>query len=147
MDPVHPLRQHVRGGNVNIPMDEENSVFVEAIPYEAPVLVVLIEQDGCPACEEYHPTFVKAASWYAKNGLPILRMNLTTLEEDAAENASLSKANTWMNEHGVDSTPTVIVTALYHGEVAKLEGVSSEGATRQILDIAWAHNRPKSSWW
>ncbi len=28
------------------------------------MLVVVWTQDGCPACEEYHPTFVSAAAHY-----------------------------------------------------------------------------------
>jgi thiol-disulfide isomerase/thioredoxin len=111
------------------------SVFVDQIPPGAPVLVVLVEQDGCPACEEYHPVFEQAAAPYAKDGLPIFRLDANSLDSDALA---------FMTKHGVESTPTVIVASLHRGPIAKIEGNASLIETRHLLDVARAHNRNRS---
>lgn len=113
------------------------SLYVENIPTGAPVLVVLVVQEGCGACDEYKPIFEKIAEPYAKRGLPIYKLDAGSEDPDA---------QAFMNRHGVESTPTVIAATLYRGPVARLEGVSSEYETRQLLDVAWAHNRPVSIW-
>lgn len=114
------------------PATTTDNVFVPTVPPGAPVVVVLVEQDGCGACEEYHPTFVRVAQRYAAMGLPIVRIDANT--EDAA-------AQAFMAGQGVDSTPTVIAATLYRGPVAKLEGVTTDIETRRLFDVAWAHNR------
>lgn len=113
------------------------SVFVDQIPPGAPIVVVLVEQQGCPACEEYHPVFEAAAAPYAREGLPIFRLDA---------NSPDPVAQTWMTKHGVESTPTVIVASLYRGHIAKIEGNASAGETRQLLDVARAHNRDRGPW-
>lgn len=113
------------------------SVYVEQVPHAAPVLVVLVVQAGCGACDEYKPIFERIAEPYAKRGLPIYRLDAGSEDPNAVA---------FMNRHGVESTPTVIAATLYRGPVARLEGVSTEIETRQLLDVAWAHNRPVSLW-
>lgn len=110
------------------------SVFTNQIPPGSPVIVALIEMDGCPACQEYHPVFERVAKSFADRGLPIVRIDAQT--EDPASVA-------FMNKHGVQSTPTVIAATLHRGPVARIEGAATEIETRHLFLTAWAHNRPR----
>lgn len=113
------------------------SLYVDQVPQRAPVLVVIIVQEGCGACDEYKPIFEKIAAPYAQRGLPIYKLDASS--DDA-------NAQAFMNRHRVENTPTVIAATLYRGPVARLEGVSTEVETRQLFDVAWAHNRPVAPW-
>lgn len=104
---------------------------------QAPVVVVLVAQAGCGACEEYHPVFTAIAATYARAGLPFVQV-------DAAD-ADVETQN-WMSAMGVTSTPTVLVVKRYRGILGMLEGVSSPPDTRRLLDMALANNRPDRLW-
>lgn len=103
----------------------------------APVVVVLIVQEGCGACEQYHPIFMAAAAPYAKAGLPFVQVDAADPEPEA---------QTWMATMGVTATPTVLVVKRYRGIIAKLEGVSSPVETRRAFDTALANNRRDQPW-
>jgi len=102
--------------------------FSDRIPDDAPIAVVLIEQEGCGACEEFHPVFVGIAEPYATEGLPILRLEANT--PDPTAQAFLAK-------HAVRATPTVLLVPRWAYAV-KLEGPQPPLALRQALD--WANN-------
>lgn len=108
------------------------NIFTNVIPPRSPVVVVLIEQEGCGACEEYHPIFEQAAARYAQMGLPIIKMDAGTQDPESVR---------FMNVHGVQSTPTVIAATLFRGPVGRLEGVSTLAETQRMFEVAWAHNR------
>jgi hypothetical protein len=118
----------------------DDDVFLPAIPPGAPVLVVLVEMDGCPACEEFHPVFVKTALPYAQRGLPIIRVDANTTDPVAQR---------WMNALRVEATPTLIAVAMRRGAaslagplpVGRLEGSASPLAVSGVLNAAWVHNR------
>lgn len=113
-----------------VPTDED--VFLDAIPDGAPVVVVLVEMEGCPACEEFHPTFLKTALPYAQRGLPIIRVDANTPDPVAQR---------WMNALRVEATPTLIAVAMKRGPVGRLEGSASPLAVSGVLNAAWVHNR------
>jgi thiol-disulfide isomerase/thioredoxin len=113
------------------------SVYLDRIPDRAPVLVVLVVQAGCGACEEYEPVFEKIAAPYAKRGLPIIKLDAANPD---------ANAQAFMDAHGVDGTPVVVAATLFRGPVDRIEGVATEVETRRLLDVAWAHNRPWSPW-
>lgn len=102
--------------------------FVESIPPDAPIAVVLVEQEGCGACEEFHPLFVSVAAPYAEAGLPILRLEANT--GDAVAQAFMAK-------HGVRATPTVLLVPRWAYAV-KLEGPQTPHALKSAFD--WANN-------
>jgi thioredoxin-like negative regulator of GroEL len=110
-----------------------SGIFVDEIPTGAPVVVVLAEQAGCEACEQYHPVFVRAAAAYARD-LPIYRLDVTRTD---------AMALLFMNTHGIESTPTVIIASFNRYPLGRLEGVVTETETRRLLDVARAHNRPR----
>ncbi len=114
------------------------NVFTTEIPRGAPVVVVLIEQEGCGACEEYHPIFVKMAAPWVARGLPVVRLNAATEVPDEIA---------FMDKHGVHATPTVIAATLYRGPVARIDGAATEVETQRLFYTAWAHNRPAPSPW
>lgn len=99
---------------------------------QAPIVVVLIEQEGCPACEQYHPIFQQTAMPYARAGLPFVQVDASTPDPEA---------QAWMALHGVTATPTVLVVQRFRGAIGKLEGVSTPVDTRRLLDTALANNR------
>lgn len=115
--------------SVDTPPDDD--VFLPTIPPGAPVLVVLVEMDGCPACEEFHPTFVKTALPYAQRGLPIIRVDA---------NSADPVTQRWMNAFRVEATPTLIAVTP-HRAVGRLEGVAGPLAISGVLNAAWVHNR------
>lgn len=108
------------------------SVFSNRIPDGAPVIVVLVEQEGCGACAEYHPIFERVAVPYAQAGVPILRVDASDPDPNAQR---------FMDTHGVNSTPTVIVATIYRAALGRLEGVASEMDTRRLLDVARVHHQ------
>ena len=110
----------------------DDDVFLPAIPPGAPVLVVLVEMDGCPACEEFHPVFVKTALPYAQRGLPIIRVDA---------NSPDPVAQRWMNALRVEATPTLIAVTPRRGAVGRLEGTANQLAISGVLNAAWIHNR------
>ena len=112
-----------------------DSVFMDQIPPGAPVLVVLVEQEGCPACEDFHPLFVKEATPFARRGLPIIRVN-------AAATDPVSQ--NFMETHGVQFTPTVLVVTYWRGPLARIDGASTAVEVQRLLNVAWAHNRPRT---
>lgn len=118
--------------------------FLDAPPDGAPVVVFLIEQEGCPACEEFHPVFVQTAELYANQGLPIVRVNAAT--EDAGWQQ-------WMGMHGVKYTPTVIAVGYGRGVIAKIEGGGSPVEAQMLLARALMAQRmaalpqPPRPWW
>jgi thiol-disulfide isomerase/thioredoxin len=111
---------------------QDDDVFLPAIPPGAPVIVVLVEMDGCPACEEFHPVFVKTAAPYAQRGLPIIRVDA---------NSPDPVAQRWMNALRVEATPTLIAVTMRRGPVGRLEGTANPLAISGVLNAAWVHNR------
>lgn len=115
------------------------SVFVDQVPKGAPVVVVLVEQEGCPACEEYHPIFEKVAEQYGPAyGIPVMRINAATNDPETQR---------WMARHSVSGTPTVIVATFSRGPVGKIDGVASAEDTVRLFDRARMFNRPVPSPW
>lgn len=104
---------------------------------EAPIVIVFIAQEGCGACEQYHPVFMQAAAPYARAGLPFVQVD--------AAHADVEAQN-WMSLMGVTATPTVLVVKRYRGIIAKLEGASDPVSTRRLLDTALANNRRDLPW-
>lgn len=102
--------------------------FVPEAPPDAPILVVLVEQEGCGACEEFHPLFESVAEPYAAAGLPVLRLEANTPDPTA---------QAFMAKHGVRATPTVLLVPRWAYAV-KLEGPQTPIALKQALD--WANN-------
>lgn len=104
---------------------------------QAPVVVVLIAQEGCPACEQYHPIFMTAAPAYARAGIPFVQVDAATADAEVQQ---------WMSMMGVAATPTVLVVKRYRGMIARLEGASTPADTRRVLDVALANNRRDQPW-
>lgn len=104
---------------------------------QAPVVVVLIAQEGCGACEQYHPVFMAAAEPYARAGLPFVQVDAGHADPEAQQ---------WMAMMGVTATPTVLVVKRFRGVIGKLEGSSTLVDTRRILDTALANNRRDQPW-
>lgn len=102
-----------------------------AIPPNEPVIVMVVSQEGCGACEEYLPRFAAIAAPYAQQGLAIIHL-------DAADDRP--EAQAWMDQVKVESTPTTYV--LRHrgrgGGVWKLEGGVDDATIKQTLDFAQA---------
>ncbi len=122
---------------VNATPAEAGDAMSQLTAAEAPIVVVLIAQEGCPACEQYHPTFVKAATPYQARGLPFVLVDAATPNEEA---------QAWMALHGVTATPTVLVVQRYRGAIGRLEGVSTDVDTRRLLDLALANNVRRPVW-
>lgn len=104
---------------------------------QAPIVVVLIVQEGCGACEQYQPIFTAVAAPYAKRGLPFVQVDAANADADAEG---------WMSRVGVTSTPTVLVVRRNRGVIGRLEGTSTPADTRRLLDVAVANNRPTPIW-
>lgn len=118
-------------------------IFLPEPPPGAPVVVFLIEQEGCGHCEDYHPIFVEVAKRYAAYGVPVVRV-------DAATDDQITQ--TWMARHRVEGTPTVIAATNWRGPVGKLDGVPGDpreaaAATARLFDRALMFNRPGSTVW
>lgn len=103
------------------------SIYVDEIPPNSPVIVVLIEQEGCGACAEYKPVFEKIAAPFAARGLPIYRIDAATSD---------ANAQNFMDKNEVGGTPAVVAATLHRGQVAKLEGVSNETETLGLFNVA-----------
>lgn len=102
--------------------------FVESAPPDAPILVVLVEQEGCGSCEDFHPLFVSVAESYAAEGLPILRLEANTADPTA---------QAFLAKHDVRVTPTILLVPRWAYAV-KLAGPQSQYELKQALD--WANN-------
>ena len=104
---------------------------------QAPIVVVYITQQGCGACEQYHPIFATAAGPYATAGLPFVQVDAANADPEAQQ---------WMTKMGVTATPTVLVVKRFRGIIGRLEGVSDPVSTRRLLDTALANNRRDQPW-
>ena len=114
-----------------------SGIFVDRIPDEAPVAVVLVEQEGCGACEEFHSVFVELATPYAEAGLPILRLDA---------NSQDPTAQAFMARHGVQATPTLLLVPKYAYAI-KLDGAQDAASVKQALDWANGLHQPRAPWW
>lgn len=119
-------------------------IFLDAPPDGAPVVVFLIEQEGCPACEEFHPIFAQVCSLYVSQGLPVVRVNAAT-EDEAWQQ--------WMHAHRVQYTPTVLAVAQHRGVLGKIEGGGGPVEVQMLLTRALMADRqarmpkPPRPWW
>lgn len=113
------------------------TIFVDHLPEDAPIAVVLVEQEGCGSCEAFHPIFVEAATPYAEAGLPILRLDA---------NSQDPTAQAFMAKHGVQATPTLLLVPRWAYAV-KLEGEQDVASLRQALDWAQGLHQPRPAWW
>lgn len=102
--------------------------FMDRIPDDAPIAVILVEQEGCGACEEFHPLFTSVAEPYVAEGLPVLRLEANT--PDPTAQAFLAK-------HDVRVTPTVLLVPRWAYAV-KFAGPQTPMALKQAFD--WANN-------
>ena len=113
-----------------------SGIFVDAIPPDAPVAIVLVEQDGCDACAEFHPVFVELATPYAEAGLPILRLDA---------NSQDPMAQAFMAKHHVRATPTLLLVPKYaYGIRVEAQDPAS---IKQALDWANGLHQPRAPWW
>lgn len=106
-------------------------MWVTAVPADAPVMVIVASQPGCPACDDYLPRFERLAAPYAAQGLPILHIDT---------NDERPEAQVWMDRARVTSTPsTYVVQHLRRGGRAwKVEGAVDDATIAQLLDYAMA---------
>jgi thiol-disulfide isomerase/thioredoxin len=89
---------------------------------EAPVVVLVVHQEGCPACEEYLPRFQRIAERYARC-IPHLVVD-ANVYPDAADALK------------VESTPTTLV--LRHGRMTSrnLTGAAEDADIEKLFVAA-----------
>jgi len=98
----------------------------------ARVVVVVIGQPGCGACEAFIPRVQAIAPSFARV-VPTIFMNAADLRPEI---------QAWMDQYGIDATPTTLVLRRRSlgGGVWKLEGSQDDATIRQIMDFAYAQS-------
>lgn len=107
-------------------------MFLNAVPLNAPVLVIVVSQDGCGHCEEYLPRFERVAAQYPE---------LAMMHLDA--NDSRPEMVSWMEQFRLESTPTTYVMrhASRGGGAWRVEGAVDDQTIARTLDFARSINR------
>lgn len=102
-------------------------MFLTDIPPDAPVLVVVVTQEGCGHCDEYLPRFQHIAGAYS---------DVAILHLDA--NDSRPEMSGWMEQSHLESTPTTYVMRhpMRGGGVWRTEGAVDDATILNILNFA-----------
>lgn len=103
-----------------------------AIAPNSRVIVVVIGQPGCGACEEFVPKMQALAVPFARV-VPVIFMNAADPRPEVQR---------WMDQYNISATPTTLVLKRKElgGGVWKLEGSQEDVACRQIMDFAYAQS-------
>ncbi len=93
-------------------------------PENSRVVIVLFVMDGCPACEEFKPTFMKVAKKY-NSRVPV-----------SIADAATAQTQVFAEKHKVEATPTMLVMFKGSPYTAKFEGAHSEPETVMVFEQA-----------
>lgn len=83
-----------------------------------PAIIIVLGQKGCPACEEFHPRFVRAADRYQTPGIA---MDIMT-----------PQGGKLADTYGVTVTPTTLLLRRGSGAI-RAEGAISDSALDQLF--------------
>ena len=106
--------------------------MLSTIAPNARVVVVVVGQPGCGACEEYLPKVQAIAPSYARV-LPIVILSAADPRPEV---------QAWMDQYKIEATPTTLVLRRRElgGGVWKMEGLQDDAVIRQVMDFAYAQS-------